>query len=322
MNKTCDIVQDLLPLYLDGICSDASRQMITEHLKSCPSCSRMWQQLHNSEIETQLRAETAGVVQRQAAFFKRRSAFAGAIVAGILMIPVVVCLIVNLAQGTGMGWFFVVLVSLLMAASLIITPLMMPSHKCLWTLGLSSAALMLLLGVCCLYTGGNWFFVAASASLFGLSAVFLPFVVKSRPIRAHVRNMKGLLCMAVDTVLYLLMMVCIGLFVKTPDYPRLALTISLCVVIPAWIVFVILRYLPLRRLTRAGICCMFLGFALFLSDTSVDLAAGRTAAWPGLFLFHWSYATLEDNIRWLILLAGVLAGVILIMISILRGKKK
>jgi ABC-type antimicrobial peptide transport system permease subunit len=94
MNKTCDIVQDLMPLYLDGICSDASRQMVTEHLKSCPSCSRMWQQLHNSEIETQLRAETAGVVQRQAAFFKRRSAFAGAIVAGILMIPVVICLIV------------------------------------------------------------------------------------------------------------------------------------------------------------------------------------------------------------------------------------
>ena len=322
MNKTCDIVQDLLPLYLDGICSDASRQMITEHLQSCPTCSRVWQQLHNSEIETQLKTEKSGVMQRQAAFFKRRSAFAGAIVAGILMIPVLICLIVNLAQGSGMDWFFVVLVSLLMAASLIVTPLMMPSHKCLWTLGLSTAALMLLLGVCCLYTGGDWFFVAASASLFGLSVIFLPFVVRSRPVRDHIRDKKGLVCMAVDTALYVLMMLCIGWYVNTPGYPLLALVISLCVALPAWIVFVILRYLPFRRLARAGICCMFFGFAGFAADTVVDIVSGRSASWPGFSLFHWSYMTLEDNIRWLFLLAGILAGVVLIMISILRGKKK
>ena len=30
MNRQCEIVQDLLPLYVDDICSPASREMIAE----------------------------------------------------------------------------------------------------------------------------------------------------------------------------------------------------------------------------------------------------------------------------------------------------
>ena len=322
MNNTCDIVQDLLPLYIDGICSGASRQMIEEHLKDCPDCSGILKQLGNSEVETRLETEKTGVVQRQAKRFKRRSAFAGAIVAGILMIPVLICLIVNIAQGSGMGWFFVVLVSLLLAASLIVTPLMMPSHKCLWTLGLSTAALMLLLGTCCIYTGGNWFFVAASATLFGLTVVFLPFVVCSRPLSDYIRDKKGLVCMVCDTLLYLIMMVCIGLYVRKPDYPQLAFQISVCLIIPAWIIFTVLRYLPGRKLFRAGICCIILGFIGFAAENIVAALQGQTLLWPKLTLFTWNYTTLEDNIKWLILLAGLFIGILLILIGLAKGKKK
>ena len=322
MNKTCDIVQDLLPLYIDGICSDASRQMVEDHLKDCPGCSTVLRQLNDNEIEARLEAEKTGVVQRQAKVFKRRSAMAGAIVAGILMIPILVCLIVNLAQGRVMGWFFIVLASLLLAASLVFTPLMMPSRKCLWTLGLSTASLMLLLGVCCIYTGGGWFFVAASAALFGLSVVFLPFVTKSIPLRYYIGNKKGLVCMAIDTLLFIIMMVCIGLYVRKPDYPREAIVISLCLIVPAWIIFTILRYLPMRRIFRAGILCIILGFTGFAAGTVIDAASGKAVSWPKFTLSTWSYVTLEDNVRCLILLAGLLAGILLIIIGFMKGKKK
>ena len=33
-----DIVQDLLPLYHDGVCSDKSRAAVEEHLKTCEDC--------------------------------------------------------------------------------------------------------------------------------------------------------------------------------------------------------------------------------------------------------------------------------------------
>ena len=33
-----DIVQDLLPLYHDGVCSEKSRAAVEEHLKTCETC--------------------------------------------------------------------------------------------------------------------------------------------------------------------------------------------------------------------------------------------------------------------------------------------
>ena len=38
---TCDIVQDLLPLYADGQASEASRQLIHEHIQQCEGCAAM-----------------------------------------------------------------------------------------------------------------------------------------------------------------------------------------------------------------------------------------------------------------------------------------
>lgn len=38
MDKTCEIVDDLLPLYLDGVCSAESRRLVGEHLAACPTC--------------------------------------------------------------------------------------------------------------------------------------------------------------------------------------------------------------------------------------------------------------------------------------------
>lgn len=37
MNK-CSVVKDLLPLYVDGVCSEESHRLITEHLKECKAC--------------------------------------------------------------------------------------------------------------------------------------------------------------------------------------------------------------------------------------------------------------------------------------------
>lgn len=38
---SCDIIRDLFPSYLDGICSEASAKLIEEHLKDCRECSRI-----------------------------------------------------------------------------------------------------------------------------------------------------------------------------------------------------------------------------------------------------------------------------------------
>lgn len=50
MNLPCELVQDLLPLYHDGVCSKASKENVEEHLAGCKVCQKMLGVL-NAEIE-------------------------------------------------------------------------------------------------------------------------------------------------------------------------------------------------------------------------------------------------------------------------------
>ncbi len=64
MSKQCEIVQDLLPLYVDGACSQASTEMIEEHLKICSSCNQIYQQMRSHVSENILKREKDGVIVR------------------------------------------------------------------------------------------------------------------------------------------------------------------------------------------------------------------------------------------------------------------
>ena len=44
---TCDIVQDLLPLYHDGVLSDAAKRYVERHLGTCPLCREKQKKLEN-----------------------------------------------------------------------------------------------------------------------------------------------------------------------------------------------------------------------------------------------------------------------------------
>ena len=37
---SCHIIQDILPLYVDGIVSEDTKEMVEEHLRECESCRK------------------------------------------------------------------------------------------------------------------------------------------------------------------------------------------------------------------------------------------------------------------------------------------
>ena len=128
-------------------------------------------------------------------------------VSSVFMIPILVCLTINIAMGQAMGWVFIVLAALAVAASLILVPIIMPEDKLFWTFCAFCASLQLLLGVTCLYSPGNWFGIASSATLFGLAVIFLPFVVKARPVQKLIGDSNRLLIvLGIDAVLFINMM--------------------------------------------------------------------------------------------------------------------
>ena len=50
MKFSCSIVDDLLPLYLEDICSDDSKAALEEHLQECSTCREKLARMKNSEI--------------------------------------------------------------------------------------------------------------------------------------------------------------------------------------------------------------------------------------------------------------------------------
>lgn len=43
--KTCEIVRDLLPLYIDDACTTGSRELVEEHLKACAACEKEYRMM-------------------------------------------------------------------------------------------------------------------------------------------------------------------------------------------------------------------------------------------------------------------------------------
>lgn len=46
MNKeNCEVINDLLPLYIDDICSEESKKIVELHLKECDNCNNLYQMM-------------------------------------------------------------------------------------------------------------------------------------------------------------------------------------------------------------------------------------------------------------------------------------
>ena len=332
MKYSCEVIQDLLPLYYDGICSEESKKMVERHLLECNTCKEMMRKIKNNTVETDLHEERENVVSKFEREFKRKMTITGTCIAAIIAVPILVCLIVNLATGHALDWFFIVLTSLMVFGSLTVVPLLVNEKKFLWTIGSFTGSLLALLGTCCIYTGGDWFFVTVIPILFGLSVFFLPSVLKRLNLKGFLSRQKGLLAMTVDTIL-LYATVIVGVVYSMPvtlvnstaTNVSSALFIVTTNIIYPWIMFVIVRYLKFNKLVKAGICTILSGIILsFVGDLNNFVIDGvKGIAITKANLFRWNTDTLINaNIYLLILLVGIIVGGILLAFGIIKNSKE
>lgn len=47
-NTNCEMVKDLLPLYVDDVASDTSRRYVEEHIATCEECKRLLEQMQST----------------------------------------------------------------------------------------------------------------------------------------------------------------------------------------------------------------------------------------------------------------------------------
>ena len=67
----CEIIQDLLPSYIDNICSKSSRTLVEEHLKSCKKCKAEFDNM-NKKMDTEKLSSQDNQIDYLKGYKKRR----------------------------------------------------------------------------------------------------------------------------------------------------------------------------------------------------------------------------------------------------------
>ena len=326
----CEIVQDLLPLYQDDVCSPSSREMVEQHLKECDTCKNMVAKLMNYDIDDKLVYEKNQVLRTHEKKERKKAFTVGIVTAAILLVPVIVCLICNLAIGHTLDWFFIVLTSLCVVASLIVVPLVVEERKGAWTIGSFTVSLLMLLLTTCIYTRGDWFFVAVSGCMLGLSIVFAPYMVSQIPLPVALSNKKGLLVMLWDTVwLYALIVIC-GIFVDGGKvYWGLGMATTTYCMVFVWLVFLVARYVKKNAYTKAGVIVAVSGVFVAFANDVVGVLSGVKSESSSIFYadlrIGFKTADLEvlnANIFATILIVSMIVGIAFILIGNSYDRKK
>lgn len=213
-------------------------------------------------------------------------------------ISLAACFICNIAVNHELSWFFIVLTAEMVAFSLTNVPVLAKKHRGLITLGAFYGSLNLLLLTCCIYTGGDWFFMVFISILFAFTVVFLPFILKAVPIPANLCRHKSLLCLAFDTVLlFLLLAVACAYAGNKSDFVSIALPIaSFCLLLP-WIFLVVIRYVKVNGFFKTAICLFAGGVYTFFINSVLNVIIDHEPFRLQKYnLYNWSQSYINGNI--------------------------
>lgn len=249
----CDVIQDIIPLYHDSVCSSKSREYVDEHIKSCKDCSKFLKALDESGFDRNISNETKNVLAHHAKQERTTAAKIGMVFAGIIMIPIIIMLIVTMAGGASIGTTLVLIASMLLVAGLTVVPLISKTKKLSKAIVVSTIGLLLviLFAQMFFYQNGVLYFLETAFSvIFGLSILFFPVVVKQLDLPEAFADKKGLITMSWDTIWFYLMMMTFA--IGFPDATKDLFLVGTFGILLPWVIFLIARYLKFNRFVKTG----------------------------------------------------------------------
>lgn len=321
----CDVVQDLLPLYYDNACTSASKKMVEQHLMTCEKCKKTYEALRNTTIDTVMKDEAEGILERHAKKERNMAYKAGIMIALILMVPVVITFIVSMSSGGGLGVFAVLTASMLLVASLSVVPLLSTQRRMTKSILVSVIALLLIFFFVDRMNGGGEFVLWTIPTIFGLSIVFFPLVIRNITLPPILSDKKALITLTWDTLWLFLTIFEVCNHSGDIEGMRTGYTVSLILMTGVWLIFLVARYLPVNVWIKAGIIliisCIWMAFTndvyAYFAEHKKQLTILSTN------FSDWSTnICVNANVYTLILIFGGIVGGGLLVYGIINMKRK
>lgn len=173
-------------------------------------------------------------------------------------ITLISCFICDLVINKGLTWFWIVLSALLFAFTFTNLPKLIKKYK-LILLPLSMfLSLCLLLGVCCIYSNGNWFWIASISILLGLVIIFTPIYISKYKVFTKISKFNDFVSIATDFIVLNILLIAIYRFTILNGYTLINwyLTIALPITLIVYLflnILLLVRFLKINRLLKTSI---------------------------------------------------------------------
>lgn len=291
----CDVVQDLLPLYVDGVCSADSRQLVDAHLAECDDCRRVLADLQESETEVAFHADAKAVIRAHNKHQSKTALALGVLISVFLTGVMGVMLYVTLKGWSDWQTTITVGASLLFLAGLTAVPLLASSKRLTKAIVFSTLALVLVILCEEAFFGeesGLETFQIITATIFAISLFAFPVVVRQAHLPEPLCHHKLVITMLWDSIWFVLMM--LFLAIDVPQEMGFVMVATLSLVAVAWLIALAARYLRVHWLAKCGIAVVLLalwtafgmhfGWAMFDGVDSPLLGGGIGSAIGAIFV--------------------------------------
>lgn len=291
----CDVVQDLLPLYVDGVCSADSRQLVDAHLAECDDCRRVLANLQESETEVAFHADAKAVIRAHNKHQSKTALALGVLISVFLTGVMGVMLYVTLKGWSDWQTTITVGASLLFLAGLTAVPLLASSKRLTKAIVFSTLALVLVILCEEAFFGeesGLETLQIITATIFAISLFAFPVVVRQAHLPEPLCHHKLVITMLWDSIWFVLMM--LFLAIDVPQEMGFVTVATLSLVAVAWLIALAARYLRVHWLAKGGIAVVLLalwtafgmhfGWAMFDGVDSPLLVGGIGSAIGAIFV--------------------------------------
>lgn len=246
---------------------------------------------------------------------------------GVALIP---CFICNLAINKTLSWFWIVLSALVLAFTFTNLPSMIKKHRLILIPSSMYAALVLLLGVSCIYTRGDWFIIPTLSVLLGLVIIFMPIIISKYEAFSKVRKFNDFVSCGIDFILLNILLIVINIYTVVNNYTENTLwyiKIALPIVLAVYFclnVLLSVRFLKINKFLKTSIIMFLVNVFLYVPPLFIKL---RSEDFENLNIFKanlssWTGATIENNVHLIISLSMLLIAVVFFAVGMIRHKNK
>ncbi len=244
-------------------------------------------------------------------------------------ITLITCFICNLAIDKTLSWFWIVLSALLLSFTFTNLPKLIKKHKLVLIPISNFLALSLLLGICCIYTRGSWFFIPIISVLFGLCSIFLPIYISKYKVFEKIKKYNDFVSVSASFILLNILLVTINLYtLKNTSWWYI--TIALSIVVSVYVFLNLLlsvRFLKINKLLKTSIILALIDLLYLLpifikvknplaqqEINDANILKANFSCWKG--------SIIENNIHLIIFLTLILLFIVFLTIGWIKHKKE